>query len=53
MASARKKNGRWYYRITIMVGDGKKKYIERGSYPTYYETKDRYSRDIINKMFDN
>ena len=33
MASAREKNGRWYYRVTISKS-GKKKYIERGGYFT-------------------
>ena len=33
MASARMKNGKWYYRITISM-DGKTKYLERGSYDT-------------------
>ena len=33
MATAREKNGRWYYRITIS-SNGKNKYIERGSFDT-------------------
>lgn len=36
MASARQKNGRWYYRITISE-KGHKKYIERGGYFTEEE----------------
>ena len=36
MASARQKNGRWYYRITVS-NKGKKKYIERGGYSTKEE----------------
>ena len=32
MASVRQKNGKWYYRITLTVGDGSHKYIERGSW---------------------
>ena len=31
MATAREKNGRWYYRITIS-SKGKNKYLERGSF---------------------
>ena len=31
MASAREKNGKWYYRITI-TSQGKVRYLERGSY---------------------
>lgn len=37
MASARKKNGKWYYRITLTIGDGSHKYIERGSFKTKRE----------------
>lgn len=37
MASARKKNGKWYYRITITNGNGTHKYIERGSFKTKRE----------------
>lgn len=33
MASAREKNGKWYYRITVTT-QGKVKYLERGSYDT-------------------
>ena len=33
MASAREKNGKWYYRITL-TSCGKTKYLERGSYET-------------------
>lgn len=33
MATAREKNGRWYYRITVS-SNGKRKYIERGSFNT-------------------
>lgn len=39
MASAREKNGKWYYRITLS-SCGKTKYIERGSYPTKREALD-------------
>ena len=39
MASAREKNGKWYYRITVS-SSGKTKYIERGSYPTRKEALD-------------
>ena len=39
MASAREKNGKWYYRITI-TSDGKAKYLERGSYSTRKEALD-------------
>lgn len=51
MASARKKNGRWYYRITIVVGNGEKKYIERGSYRTKKEAIDagKAAEDICKK----
>lgn len=34
MASVRQKCGKWYYRITVTVGGGSHKYIERGSYRT-------------------
>ena len=37
MASARQRNGKWYYRITVTVGDGSHKYIERGSWKTKRE----------------
>lgn len=37
MASARQKNGKWYYRITITEPDGNHKYIERGSFKTKKE----------------
>lgn len=36
MASAREKNGKWYYRITVS-SSGKSKYLERGSFPTKNE----------------
>lgn len=36
MASAREKNGKWYYRITVS-SCGKTKYIERGSYESKEE----------------
>ncbi len=36
MASARQKNGKWYYRITV-TSSGKTSYIERGSFPTKEE----------------
>lgn len=36
MASAREKNGKWYYRITVS-SCGKSKYLERGSYETKRE----------------
>ena len=36
MATAREKNGRWYYRITIS-SKGKSKYLERGSFNTKEE----------------
>lgn len=36
MATAREKNGRWYYRITIS-SKGKRKYLERGSFATKKE----------------
>lgn len=39
MATAREKNGRWYYRITIS-SNGKARYIERGSFPTKREAMD-------------
>lgn len=39
MATARKKNNKWYYRITIN-SNGKKKYIERGGYNTKKEALD-------------
>lgn len=37
MASVRQKNGKWYYRITLTVGDGSHKYIERGSWTSKKE----------------
>ena len=37
MASVRQKNGKWYYRITLTVGDGSHKYIERGSWKSKKE----------------
>lgn len=37
MATARERNGKWYYRITLTVGDGSHKYIERGSWKTKRE----------------
>ena len=37
MASVRQKNGKWYYRITLTVGDGSHKYIERGSWSSKKE----------------
>lgn len=40
MATAREKNGKWYYRITLTVGDGTHKYIERGSWKTKREALD-------------
>lgn len=58
MASAREKNGRWYYRITISES-GKKKYIERGGYFTKdealeagieYEKSIKPIRDISNHV---
>lgn len=36
MATAREKNGRWYYRITVS-SNGKRKYIERGSFGSQEE----------------
>ncbi len=36
MATAREKNGKWYYRITVS-SKGKRKYIERGSFKTKKE----------------
>lgn len=39
MATAREKNGKWYYRITIS-SKGKRKYLERGSYRTKREALD-------------
>lgn len=36
MASARLKNGKWYYRITL-TSNGKSKYLERGSFSTKEE----------------
>lgn len=36
MATAREKNGKWYYRITVS-SQGKRKYLERGSYGTKKE----------------
>lgn len=39
MATARQKNGKWYYRITIS-SKGKNKYLERGSFPTRKEAID-------------
>lgn len=37
MASARQKNGKWYYRVTVSCGPNSHKYIERGSYRTKRE----------------
>ena len=39
MATAREKNGKWYYRITL-CSKGKRKYIERGSFRTKREALD-------------
>lgn len=39
MASARLKNGKWYYRITLS-SNGKSRYIERGSFATEEEAKE-------------
>ncbi len=39
MATAREKNGRWYYRITIS-SKGKRRYLERGSFATRKEALD-------------
>lgn len=39
MATAREKNGRWYYRITIS-SKGRKRYLERGSFDTKKEAID-------------
>lgn len=39
MATAREKNGKWYYRITI-TSQGRRKYIERGSFRTKREAID-------------
>ena len=36
MATAREKNGRWYYRITVS-SNGRSKYLERGSFKTKEE----------------
>ena len=36
MATAREKNGRWYYRITLST-NGRNKYLERGSFSTREE----------------
>lgn len=36
MATAREKNGRWYYRITVS-SNGKSKYLERGSFASKEE----------------
>lgn len=40
MASVRQKNGKWYYRITLTVGDGSHKYIERGSWKSKKEAQE-------------
>ena len=39
MATAREKNGKWYYRIT-MTSQGRRKYLERGSFRTKREALD-------------
>lgn len=39
MATARQKNGKWYYRITIS-SNGERRYIERGGYRTKKEALD-------------
>lgn len=39
MASAREKNGKWYYRITLS-SNGKTKYLERGSFATQKEAEE-------------
>lgn len=44
MASARLKSGKWYYRITLTVGDGSHKYIERGGFKTKKEALDAGKR---------
>lgn len=36
MATARQKNGKWYFRITLTT-NGRSKYLERGSFPTKEE----------------
>ena len=43
MASAREKNGKWYYRITTS-SNGKTKYLERGSYNSRKEAIDAGNR---------
>ena len=44
MASARLKGDKWYYRITLTIGDGTHKYIERGGFKTKKEALDAGNR---------
>lgn len=44
MASARLKGDKWYFRITLTIGDGSHKYIERGGFKTKKEALDAGNR---------